>query len=58
MSRTYRKDEWVKFQEGNPKKLNINYKCRCEWCLGKSKHKAKLHLKQMKKQLQEYNTIG
>lgn len=59
MSRTYRKDEYIKFQEGNPKGLNINYRCRCEWCTTNKKDlEEKIADKIMKQQIKEYNTIG
>ena len=54
MSRTYRKDEWVKFQEGNPKKLDINYRCRCNWCTTDKKDTVeKIADKEMKRQLDD-----
>ena len=56
MSRTYRKDRHIKFQEGNPKKLDISYRCRCSWCTTDKKDtQEKMHKKIMKNQLFEWN---
>lgn len=54
MSRTYRKDEGVKFQEGNPKRLSINHYCRCEHCTTRrNERKERIADKEMKRQLDD-----
>lgn len=54
MSRTYRKDEHIKFLDGNPKKLKINHICRCPYCTtDKNDLREKIHKRETKKELED-----
>lgn len=59
MSRTIRKDKYdKKYSEGQTKKAR--YRCNCSYCTGIDKQKLidVISKREMKKEIQEYSSIG
>ena len=53
MGKTYRKQFWIKFIEGDKRAYRkLKYICRCEYCMGITKRK--LQIKEKQKEIKEY----